>query len=65
MTLDKLQTRFVDEILHGATHVILTGKWFVLRSWPTCATLTAMNKRQFSSYTPFCPFWEPDVLAFV
>ena len=26
MTLDKLQTRFVDEILHGATHVVLTGK---------------------------------------
>lgn len=26
MTLDKLQTRFVDEILHGTTHVVLTGK---------------------------------------
>ena len=26
MTLDKLQTRFVDEILHGNTHLILTGR---------------------------------------
>ena len=26
MTLDKLQTRFVDEILHGTTHVVLTGR---------------------------------------
>ena len=26
MTLDKLQTRFVDEVLHGDTHLILTGR---------------------------------------
>ena len=32
MQLDTLQTRFVDELLHGSTHMILTGKWFVLRS---------------------------------
>ncbi|HQK25641.1 MAG TPA: AAA family ATPase, partial [Synergistaceae bacterium] len=26
MTLDKLQARFVDEILHGKGHVVLTGR---------------------------------------
>ena len=26
MTLDKLQQKFVDEVLHGNTHLILTGR---------------------------------------
>lgn len=39
MQLDKLQTRFVDEVLHGATHVILTGKAGTGKSVALCSAV--------------------------
>jgi len=41
MTLDKLQTRFVDEILHGETHVVLTGKAGTGKSVALCTAVKA------------------------
>lgn len=41
MTLDTLQTRFVDEVLHGTTHVVLTGKAGTGKSTALCAAVSA------------------------
>ena len=41
MTLDTEQTRFVDELLHGSTHMILTGKAGTGKSTALCAGVQA------------------------
>ena len=41
MTLDTQQTRFVDEVLHGRTHVVLTGKAGTGKSTALCAAVNA------------------------
>lgn len=46
MTLDKLQTRFVDEILHGVTHVVLTGKAGTGKSVALCTAVKAAEAAQ-------------------
>lgn len=46
MTLDKLQTRFVDEVLHGATHVVLTGKAGTGKSTALVAAVRAAQAAQ-------------------
>lgn len=46
MTLDKLQTRFVDEILHGETHVVLTGKAGTGKSVALCSAVKAAQDAQ-------------------
>ena len=46
MTLDKLQTRFVDEILHGATHVVLTGRAGTGKSTALCTAVKAAQAAQ-------------------
>ena len=44
MKLDKLQTRFVDEVLHGKTHVILTGKAGTGKSVALCSAVKAAQE---------------------
>ena len=46
MTLDKLQTRFVDEILHGKGHVVLTGRAGTGKSTALCAGVKAAQAAQ-------------------
>ena len=41
MILDKLQTQFVDEILHGISHVVLTGRAGTGKSTALCAAVNA------------------------
>ena len=41
MTLDKLQTHFVDEILHGKNHIVLTGKAGTGKSTALCSAVKA------------------------
>lgn len=44
MTLDTLQTRFVDEIVNGSGHLVLTGKAGTGKSTALCAAVDAAIK---------------------
>jgi len=46
MTLDKLQSQFVEEVLHGSTHVVLTGKAGTGKSTALSAAVNAANALQ-------------------
>lgn len=46
MTLDTQQTRFVDALLHGSGHVVLTGKAGTGKSTALCAAVKAALQKQ-------------------